>query len=296
MLHEKNLPKQFWVEAANTIVFLQNRLLTRVVEHTTPFEAWYGFKPSLNFLKVFGCLCYTHVPHVQRDKLDERAELGIFIGYSSIAKAYKVYQPHHRKFVISRDVHFVENEEWNCAERKLGGHDQKLIDFTTANQELENWEADMIDDKPVRGTRSLEDIYQRCNVVVCEPSNYEKAKLSQEWKAAMQEEFNMIEKNQTWKLVQRPQDRKVIGVKWVYRTKLNANRLVNKHKARLVVKGFAQIPGIDYIDTFAPVVRLDVIRLLLAIAAQLSWKVYQLDVKSAFLNGYLQEEIFVEQS
>ena len=105
----------------------------------------------------------------------------------------------------------------------------------------------------------------------------------------------MIEKNQTWKLVQRLQDIKVIGVKWVYRTKVNANGSINKHKARLVVKGFAQIPGVDYFDTFAPVVRLDVIRLLLAIAAQLSWKVYQLDVKSAFLNGYLQEEIFVEQ-
>ena len=214
------------------------------------------------------------MPHVKRDELDERAQSGIFIGYSSIAKAYKVYQPHNRKFVISKDVHFVENEEWNWDKRKLGGHDQKLIDFTTANQELENWEADMIYDKPIRGTRSLEDIYQRCNVAVCELSNYEEAKLSQEWKAAMQEEFNMIEKNQTWKLVQRPQDRKVIRVKWVYRTKLNANGSVNKHKARLVVKGFAQIPGVDYFDTFAPVARLDVIRLLLAIAAQLSWKVY----------------------
>ena len=80
----------------------------------------------------------------------------------------------------------------------------------------------------------------------------------------------MIEKNQTWKLVQRPQDRKVIGVKWVYRTKLNANGSINKHKARLVVKGFAQIPGVDYFDTFSLVAKLDVIIFLLAIAAQLS--------------------------
>ena len=128
----------------------------------------------------------------------------------------------------------------------------------------------MTDDKPIRGIRSLEDIYQSYNVAVCEPSNYEDAILSQEWKATMQKEVNMIEKNQNWKLVQRPQDRKVIGVKWVYRTKLNANGSVNKHKARLVVKGFAQISGVDYFDTFAPVARLDVIILLLAIAAQLS--------------------------
>ncbi|PKI70590.1 hypothetical protein CRG98_009095 [Punica granatum] len=105
----------------------------------------------------------------------------------------------------------------------------------------------------------------------------------------------MIEKNDTWELVDRPQDRKVIGVKWVYRTKLNPDGSVNKNKARLVVKGYAQVWGVDYSETFAPVARLDTIRLLLAIAAQMEWIVFQLDVKSAFLNGSLEEEIFVEQ-
>lgn len=87
----------------------------------------------------------------------------------------------------------------------------------------------------------------------------------------------------------KPQDRKVIRVKWVFRTKLNADGSIKKHKARLVVKGYAQIFGVDYFDTFAPVARLDTIRLLLVIAAQKGWKVFQLDIKSAFLNGDLQE-------
>jgi hypothetical protein len=106
----------------------------------------------------------------------------------------------------------------------------------------------------------------------------------------------MIQKNKTWDLVDRPEGRKVIGVKWIFKTKFNADNSINKYKARLVVKGYAQIFGIDYSDTFALVARLDAIRLLLAIAAQKGWKVFQLDVKSAFLNGVLQEEIYVEQA
>jgi len=86
----------------------------------------------------------------------------------------------------------------------------------------------------------------------------------------------------------------VIRVKWVYRTKLNADGSINKHKARLFVNGYTQILDVDYSDTFALVARLDTIRLLLVVTAQMNWKVYQLDVKSAFLNGILHEEIYVE--
>ena len=84
-------------------------------------------------------------------------------------------------------------------------------------------------------------------------------------------------------------------MKWVFRTKLNADGSINKHKERLVVKGYAQIFGVDFLDTFAPVARQDTIRMLLAIATQKGWKICQLDVKSAFLNGFLEEEIYVEQ-
>lgn len=102
----------------------------------------------------------------------------------------------------------------------------------------------------------------------------------------------MIKKNDTWKLVERPLERKVIDVKWVYRTKLNADGLVNKHKSRLVVKIYAQIFCVDLSETFALVTRLDTIKLIFAIATQKSWQIYQLDVKSSFLNGFLQEEIY----
>jgi len=151
------------------------------------------------------------------------------------------------------------------------------------------------DDSPIRGTRSLDDIYQRSNVAICEPEGYEEAKHNPEWQKAIQEEICMIEKNCTWKLVDRPPSKNVIGVKWIFRTKLNADSTINKYKVGLVVKCYAQIYGVDYLDTFAPVARMDTIRFLFVVAAHRNWKVFQLDVKSAFLNGILQEEIYVEQ-
>lgn len=89
MLHEKDMPKHFRAEAANTSVFLQIRLPSKALTDKTPFEAWYGYKPSLS-LKVFGCVCFAHVPRVKRDKLDKKAIPGSFVGYSSVSKAYKV--------------------------------------------------------------------------------------------------------------------------------------------------------------------------------------------------------------
>ena len=84
ILLEKDLPKRSWGKAANTVVCLQNRISIKAVRDQTPFEVWYGYKRSLKFLKVFGCLCFTYIPQVKRDKLDKKAEAGIFVGYSTI--------------------------------------------------------------------------------------------------------------------------------------------------------------------------------------------------------------------
>ena len=101
-------------------------------------------------------------------------------------------------------------------------------------------EHELVDDVPVRGTRSLKYVYQRCNLVSSETTSDAEAQDSQAWRRAMQEELDMIEKNGTWQLVDRPRNRKVIGVKWIFKTKLNPDGTICKHKARLVVKGYAQ--------------------------------------------------------
>jgi hypothetical protein len=182
MLHDKGLPKEFWAEAANTAVFLLNRLPKKAVQKKTPFEAWHGSKPKLINLKTFGCLCFSYIHQVKRDKLDKKAEPRIFVGYSLIAKAYRIYLPHQNKIIVSRDVKFMELDSWNW-------EDDKKIEFQEVNED--------VDDEPVRGERSLSDIYQRCNVAIMEPAGYEEAATDKKWIDAMKEELKMIEKNQT---------------------------------------------------------------------------------------------------
>jgi hypothetical protein len=129
----------------------------------------------------------------------------------------------------------------------------------------------------------------------CEPETFREAAKEEKWMQAMDEEMASIEKNKTWELVDPPEDKTVIGLKWVYKTKYKEDGTIQKHKARLVAKGYSQKPGVDFNETFAPVARMETIRIVLALAAQLELPVYQLDVKSAFLNGELQEEVYVEQ-
>lgn len=117
---------------------------------------------------------------------------------------------------------------------------------------------------------------------------------AREWKGAMQEELESIEENDTWNLVDLPRGRTAIGSKWVFKTKRDSNGTVVKRKARLVAKGFSQKFGVDYNDVFAPVARGTTLRMLLSVAGERKYIVKQYDVKTAFLNGSLSEEIYMK--
>jgi hypothetical protein len=111
---------------------------------------------------------------------------------------------------------------------------------------------------------------------------------------AMQEELNNFKINEVWSLVPRPKQN-FVGTKWVFRNKQDEHRVVTRNKARLVTKGYAQVAGLDFEETFAPVARLESIRILLAYAAHHSFRLFQMDVKSAFLNGPIKEEVYMKQ-
>ncbi|KAM2174476.1 hypothetical protein ACFX1Q_033991 [Malus domestica] len=128
-----------------------------------------------------------------------------------------------------------------------------------------------------------------------EPSTFRKASISPHWQSAMQEEFNALKAQGTWQLVPSPPNRTIIGSKWVYKVKKNPNGSVSRYKARLVAQGFSQEQGIDYFETFSPVVRHTTVRLILSLAAINKWELRQLVIKNAFLHGDLQEEVYMKQ-
>ncbi|KAL8134956.1 hypothetical protein AgCh_009824 [Apium graveolens] len=128
-----------------------------------------------------------------------------------------------------------------------------------------------------------------------EPKKVEEALQDADWVQAMQEELNEFERNKVWTLVPRPKNRSFVGTKWVFRNKTDSDGIITRNKARLVAKGYSQQEGIDYNETFAPVARLEAIRIFLAYDTHKKFKVFQIDVKSVFLNGELEEEVYVEQ-
>jgi hypothetical protein len=128
-----------------------------------------------------------------------------------------------------------------------------------------------------------------------EPKDIDKALRDPDWVNAMHEELNNFKRNEVWELVERPSDHNVIGTKWVFHNKQDQDGIVVRNKARLVAQGYTQIGGFDFGETYALVARLEAIRILLAYSCAHNIKLYQMDVKSAFLNRYIQEEVYVEQ-
>ncbi|KAA0058253.1 putative mitochondrial protein [Cucumis melo var. makuwa] len=134
-----------------------------------------------------------------------------------------------------------------------------------------------------------------CYALAIELTSFEAALKDEYWINAMQEELLPFKRNNVWTLVPKPDEANIIGTKWIFKNKIDESGCVTRNKARLVAQGYAQIEGVDFDETFAPVARLEAICLLLGISCIRKFKFYQMDVKRAFLNGYLNEELYVAQ-
>ncbi|XP_073225688.1 uncharacterized protein [Cicer arietinum] len=127
-----------------------------------------------------------------------------------------------------------------------------------------------------------------------EPCSYTQAIKFDCWKHAMDQEIQALEHNNSWELIDLPDDKTLIGCKWVFKTKLNSDGSIERHKARLVAKGYTQLEGVDYLEIFSPIIKMTTVRLVLPIAAIKQWHLYQLDVNNAFLHGNLHEDVYMQ--
>ncbi|KAJ9547390.1 hypothetical protein OSB04_019933 [Centaurea solstitialis] len=282
----KRLPTNLWGEALLTACQIHNRITSRMIP-TNPYELWKGRKPNLDYIKVWGCIAYYRTPDPKRSKLGARAIKSIFIGYAHNSPAYRLLDKDSGVIVESRDVDFFEDKFSEDAENL-----DRTLDTSLPGTSRENSKTPQRDHKKV--TRevilsiSIDD----------EPKTFKEAMSSRDaslWKEAINDEMDSIMGNGTWVLAELPKGIRPIGSKWIFKRKRNPDGSSSAFKARLVAKGYKQKEGVDYFDTYAPVARISSIRTLIAISALKGLYIHQMDVKTTFLNGYLNEEVYMEQ-
>ena len=327
MLHHANLGHEFWAEAVATAVYIRNRSPTSKLKDKTPFESWFEKKPTVNHLRVFGCKAMVHVPsEKQKGKLDKRSMQCIFVGYPMDSKGYKLFNPETRKMIRSNDVLFFEDEfpkegdsiksdiVNELCEFYFDANDEEIKDNGPVNQPVPNQavQRQVLDEanRRVQRERRAPDrlgvltgdwwnLMENANIAISnEPSSYEEAMNSNkadQWRKAINEEMDSLMQNHTWDLVDLPEGKNVVGSRWVFKEKRGADGNIDRYKARLVAQGYSQKQGVDFEETFAPVAKYNSIRTVLAIANELNLDVHQMDVKTAFLNGDLDAEIYMKQ-
>jgi hypothetical protein len=263
---------------------------------------------------LFGCDAYVHVPKENRSKLDKKAEKCIFIGYKDGVKGYKLWNPETKKIVYSRDVVFREVKDVSKQEFLPTQEEPEKIELELDDAKSESSEEEEAEEEEphtpilrisVRDKRQPERYSPpdfRSNFAlsitdddprtVREAVNSEDSKL---WKKAMVEEMDTLDKNEAWDIVEFPSGRKYFGRKWLFKNKFNAQGKVEKYKSQLVAKGYSQVEGIDFGEIFSPVAKLTSIRFILSIALAFDLEVEQMDVKTSFLHGDLEEEIYMKQ-
>ncbi|GAQ93484.1 hypothetical protein KFL_015700010 [Klebsormidium nitens] len=342
MLSESGLDLKWWGEAVLTASYVRNRTATKT-HGKTPLELFFGQKPSVKELRVFGCKAFVHTPIQKRKKLDPVAKTGVFLGYEPGTKGYRILLTSDEKTVtISRDVTFDETERkdpegaeiWeeplqsvspekvepegemraeapeteNPPEAEPESGTEKENGTGGSSGTEKNGEEGAEPEVTGKRVRKPSQRYSSKEWVTAnlaketaepvEPKTLEEALSSPEaelWREALEEEFASLQENQTWELCDPPPGVKPIPCKWAFKLKKDENGNVDRFKARLVIKGFKQKKGVDYDEVFAPVSRHVTLRSLLAVAAAENLEVDQLDIKTAFLNGDLEEEIWMEQ-
>ncbi|GJS62073.1 retrovirus-related pol polyprotein from transposon TNT 1-94 [Tanacetum coccineum] len=395
MLSASKLPLSFWAEAVATACYTQNRSIIISTHGKTAYHIINDRKPSIKHLHIFGCTCYITRDGENLDKMKEKGDPCVMVGYSTQSKGYRVYNKRTRLIVESIHIKFDEIKEMMSDHNSLVPQGQKASDYDNSDpvpprqnvvptakktdssqQGLEFLFSPLLEDyynpthglaeennndqapnasfqedefinpfctrvqetgesssrnidntdvhsfqpqshdyrwtrdhpleqvrgnptMPVQTRRQLATDPEMCmfalTVSIVEPKNIKEAMADSAWIEAMQDELHQFDRLKVWELVDKPFGKMIIKLKWLWKNKKDEDQTVIRNKARLVAKGYAQEEGIDFEESFAPVARLEAVRIFVAHAAHKSFPIYQMDVKTAFLNGPLKEEVYVAQ-
>nr|GEV88260.1 hypothetical protein [Tanacetum cinerariifolium] len=411
MLSAAKVPLFFWAEAIATACFTQNRSLVIPRHEKTPYHIINDKKPSVKFFYIFGSLCYIVRDGENLNKMKEKGDAGIFMGYSTQSRAYRVVNKRTRVIVESIHVNFDElpqmasdhvssdpapecqrmalehgslshspqcQEHVTQADRIVITSNELDLLFSLMFDELLNGSSKVVlksyavstADAPnqcqqlttplnthttlvstcqaptlaptITSTENINqaEMYAENDQVAdnefinifCTPvhdrgetsschvdssnmhtfyqrypsehhwtkdhpleQNIKEAMADSAWIESMQEELHQFDRLDVWELVDRPLCTNVINLKWLWKNKRDEENIVIRNKSCLVAKGYAQKEGVDFEESFAPIARLEAVRLFIAYAAHKSFTVYQMDVKTAFLYGPLKAEVYVNQ-
>ncbi|KAM1925822.1 hypothetical protein ACFX13_033067 [Malus domestica] len=284
----------WWGEIVLTVCYVLNRIPNSKT-NISPYEIWKNKKPNVLYFRTWGCLAYVRKPDTKRSKLASRAFECVFIGYACNSKAYRFYDLKNHVIIESLDADFYENKFPFNLRNSGGSNSSKTYEPTIVEHSQSALE--LRKSKRARIAKDFGPDFHVYNLQE-DPNTIQEALTSLDvdmWQEAINDEMDSLESNQTWHLVDLPPGCKTIGCKWILKRKLKPDGSVEKFKARLVAKGYRQRENIDFFDTYSPVTRITSIRVLFALASIHDLVVHQMDVKTAFLNGELEEEIYMDQ-
>ncbi|KAL0373376.1 UNVERIFIED_CONTAM: putative mitochondrial protein [Sesamum radiatum] len=273
MMSFTELPPSFWGHALETAVKLLNISPSKSIPQT-PYEIWHGKPASYKYLRVWGSPAY--VKRLVGDKLDSSLVCAVFLEKSFpsdnqrdevLIEESSGKPPHNSTASFEPTVHIdgVPILRRSIRESRV----PERYGFVGLTSQLDN--------DPKTYGEAMSDID------------------SDKWLEAMKSEMDSMGSNEVWTLVDPPKGVRPVGCKWVYKRKLGANGDVTAFKARLVAKGYTQQSGVHFGETYSPVAMAKSVGILLAIAAWYDYEIWQMDVKTAFLNGFVEEEIFMDQ-
>lgn len=311
LMCQTGFPLQMWGDVALTACLLYNHTPHSSIKFRTPADLFLlknslrGRVNSLDKLRVIGCevIAQTPLRHLHmKSKFDAKGAKGYLLGYSAQEPGYRIWFPKEGRVETASGVVFNEDSLFrqsvffkpeNASTRFTvqpgrKGHEAFQLSLDREQgYELEEW-----------ATQSIETKDDVDSVGRDDPASYAEAMRgphSEKWSIAISEEIEMLQKNDTWEVVERPPHRTIVATKWVFRVKRHPDGTLDRFKARLVAKGFSQVPGVDFDATFAPTISRISLRVFLFLAAHLDLLVHQMDAKSAFLQGTLEHEIYVAQ-